>query len=671
MLSTDAIKRNSRRKYLSVKFSIFFIGLTALIWFMLRVIPKPSRSSYPCQRAAFPIASAFVIWVAGTIFSHSIYKKAKIAFGTGNHSKALVCVFLAIIVFTLSVFVIQIKDNVYAAINFATISQNGEMLYASEMAAIADNIIEPKATVAIVRSEKANATEVTFADINTMIRQAVVMAGGFDTLIHEGDLVVIKPNVIAGRAQNASFSNSFPDSANGIATDYRIIQVVVNMVRENNSTGKIIMIEGSGYGLTRKNIEAIGYTKITGLDSIICLEENITKWYDTNSANLVKVSLPAGKNLYSSANNKYYLHKIYHDADVLISLPCLKSHFLTGITGSVKNVGIGATPVEMYGNGTSVAEDDIPGRWNHIQHGDFSTQTISLDKWIHDFYMCRPVDYVIMDGIQGADYGPYPGSNTYHTLSSVQKNLRVILAGKDPLAVDAIESLIAGIDPYLVGHLVLLANDTVGCINPSFIKVKGTQVYEIKTPFGEDNPGKKCKYNDFTGPYNVTLTNCTVNNSEINVSLVTSDDIVKVEIAYNDTILDPMVVSNFSDITIPFNKENGDTSMVSVLLYDKYLNSTRLTLEDNSRIMTIDNQHKNSFKVYPNPASTILNFDLPVHQVNNYKLTLISIDGKIILHKEQTGIDKQQLDIFKLKKGLYYLKISFNGNDYQARFNKI
>ncbi len=36
-------------------------GLAALIWFLLRVIEKPSRAFYPCQRAAFPIASAFVI----------------------------------------------------------------------------------------------------------------------------------------------------------------------------------------------------------------------------------------------------------------------------------------------------------------------------------------------------------------------------------------------------------------------------------------------------------------------------------------------------------------------------------------------------------------------------------------------------------------------------------
>ena len=41
------------------------VGLFALVWFLVRVIPKPSRAAYPCQRAAFPLAASFVIWVTG------------------------------------------------------------------------------------------------------------------------------------------------------------------------------------------------------------------------------------------------------------------------------------------------------------------------------------------------------------------------------------------------------------------------------------------------------------------------------------------------------------------------------------------------------------------------------------------------------------------------------
>jgi hypothetical protein len=39
------------------------VGLAATTWFLIRVIPKPARASYPCQRAAFPLASGFALWL--------------------------------------------------------------------------------------------------------------------------------------------------------------------------------------------------------------------------------------------------------------------------------------------------------------------------------------------------------------------------------------------------------------------------------------------------------------------------------------------------------------------------------------------------------------------------------------------------------------------------------
>src|SRR5665647_3815704 len=56
------------------KISGIAIGFTALIWFLIRVIPKPSRASYPCQQAAFPLASAFVIWLTAVISSMFAFK---------------------------------------------------------------------------------------------------------------------------------------------------------------------------------------------------------------------------------------------------------------------------------------------------------------------------------------------------------------------------------------------------------------------------------------------------------------------------------------------------------------------------------------------------------------------------------------------------------------------
>jgi regulation of enolase protein 1 (concanavalin A-like superfamily) len=53
------------------------IGLAALIWFALRVLPKPARAAYPCQRVAMPLASGFVLWLAGIGGASLAFRRAR------------------------------------------------------------------------------------------------------------------------------------------------------------------------------------------------------------------------------------------------------------------------------------------------------------------------------------------------------------------------------------------------------------------------------------------------------------------------------------------------------------------------------------------------------------------------------------------------------------------
>ena len=39
------------------------LGLTSTMWFLVRVIPKPSRAAYPCMQTAAPLMSAFVLYL--------------------------------------------------------------------------------------------------------------------------------------------------------------------------------------------------------------------------------------------------------------------------------------------------------------------------------------------------------------------------------------------------------------------------------------------------------------------------------------------------------------------------------------------------------------------------------------------------------------------------------
>jgi hypothetical protein len=73
-----------------------FTGLFALIWFLLRVIPRPSRAAYPCQRVAAPLASAFVVWILGIVASTMACRRARDLLDRSRYMLAALCVVAAV-----------------------------------------------------------------------------------------------------------------------------------------------------------------------------------------------------------------------------------------------------------------------------------------------------------------------------------------------------------------------------------------------------------------------------------------------------------------------------------------------------------------------------------------------------------------------------------------------
>jgi len=70
------------------KWALLFAGLAACVWYLFRVIPKPSRAAYPCLRAAAPLRIGFLAYcaaLAGYAFS---FAKAKSLLRAKRHSWA-------------------------------------------------------------------------------------------------------------------------------------------------------------------------------------------------------------------------------------------------------------------------------------------------------------------------------------------------------------------------------------------------------------------------------------------------------------------------------------------------------------------------------------------------------------------------------------------------------
>ena len=58
-----AMQEKLSRNKLTDRVIFLLLGITSTLWFLVRVIPKPSRAAYPCVRAAAPIMSGFVLYL--------------------------------------------------------------------------------------------------------------------------------------------------------------------------------------------------------------------------------------------------------------------------------------------------------------------------------------------------------------------------------------------------------------------------------------------------------------------------------------------------------------------------------------------------------------------------------------------------------------------------------
>ena len=89
-------KNISRFKKIMTRIFFPILGLTSLGWFLVRVIPKPSRATYPCMKVAFPIASGFITWLIGIVSSVTAFKLAKQRFQRAQYWLAGIFIFIGL-----------------------------------------------------------------------------------------------------------------------------------------------------------------------------------------------------------------------------------------------------------------------------------------------------------------------------------------------------------------------------------------------------------------------------------------------------------------------------------------------------------------------------------------------------------------------------------------------
>lgn len=65
------------KKNVVLKICFPLLGLAALVWFLIRVVPKPSRMEYPCQQVVAPIALSFVAFISSTLVGVGTWKRVR------------------------------------------------------------------------------------------------------------------------------------------------------------------------------------------------------------------------------------------------------------------------------------------------------------------------------------------------------------------------------------------------------------------------------------------------------------------------------------------------------------------------------------------------------------------------------------------------------------------
>lgn len=253
-----------------------------------------------------------------------------------------------------------------------------------------------------------------------------------------GKKVFIKPNIV-------EFNSKRP-----IHTHPVIVDAMIRLCLEEGAL-EIVVGEGSGH---RRNMGCL--LRECGLEKV--LTDRRIRFVDINYDQTKKVVNLGSK----TALGFIYFSKEAYEADVLISVPKLKTHHWTSVTLSLKNL-FGIASGQAYG---------WPKNELHFQ---------GIVNSIVDINSTRKADLSLVDGIIGMQGdGPLYGDPI---------NSNILLMSDDPVAIDSACSRLMGFDPTKIEHIRLSAKVGLGNLDSDKIKLVGVDKGEFPQLKFESPPG--------------------------------------------------------------------------------------------------------------------------------------------------------------------------------------
>lgn len=233
------------------------------------------------------------------------------------------------------------------------------------------------------------------SQVKAALSQVLEPLGGIKAFVNHGDRVLIKINLLRG---------SEPDKA--VTTHPAIIEAVIDAVREAGGTPVVGDSPGGPNKpkMVEKMLETTGIGQVceqTGTEFVLFDRETTT------------IKCPEGK-LYTS----FTAGKAVVDADVIITLPKLKTHGFMKLTGAVK---------VLFGV--------IPGL-DKMQYHLKVPQRMDFADMLLDLYLAVKPDLSIMDAVVAMEGDGPSGGNP--------KQVGALMASVDSAALDFIASEVIG-----------------------------------------------------------------------------------------------------------------------------------------------------------------------------------------------------------------------------------
>jgi hypothetical protein len=194
-----------------------------------------------------------------------------------------------------------------------------------------------------------------------------------------------------------------------------------------------------------------------------------------------------------------------------------------------------------------------------------------LNNWIYDYYMCKPITFTVVDGLQGYQNGPVAMADGKQ--QSNMMNMRVILASNDPVAMDTTSSYIMGWDPTSIGYLNHFKESGIGAADAAHIFVDGPAVDALRQPFAIKEPELGGNpIHDLTPPaFEVTVEKSA---GEYQITLTTNDDAVKTEV-YTDQLIEYGIIA---DQSYSFSVADS-VNEIKIVVYDAFLNKVEKIID--------------------------------------------------------------------------------------------